>query len=109
MSNIAFRRRTARSGRRLLAATAVLIGATPSFARAQVPAPPAAAGDWPTYNGPLAGDRYSPLTQITRANVGQLRRGCAFDAPDSPPARPSEAESSPTPRAAGSTSRRPRE
>ena len=35
-------------------------------------------GDWGTYNGPLAGDRYSPLTQITTTNVGQLRRVCAL-------------------------------
>jgi alcohol dehydrogenase (cytochrome c) len=45
---------------------------------------PAAApsGDWPTYGGPLAGDRYSPLAEITDANVGQLREACAFDAPE---------------------------
>lgn len=42
----------------------------------------APSGDWPTYGGALAGDRYSPLTQITAANVGQLRQVCAFDAPD---------------------------
>jgi alcohol dehydrogenase (cytochrome c) len=42
----------------------------------------APSGDWPTYGGPLAGDRYSPLTQVTTANVGQLRQLCAFDAPD---------------------------
>ena len=50
------------------------------------PAPPASApppsGDWTTYNGPLAGDRYSPLAQITAANIGQLRQVCAFDAPE---------------------------
>ena len=39
-------------------------------------------GDWPTYGGPLAGDRYSPLAQITAANVAGLRQVCAFDAPD---------------------------
>src|SRR5678816_947342 len=39
-------------------------------------------GDWVTYNGPLSGDRYSPLTQITAANVGQIRLVCAFDAPE---------------------------
>ncbi len=85
MTNTAPLRRTARHGSRLLAACAVLIGAAPSSAQApggSTPAP-AAAGDWPTYNGPLAGDRYSPLAQITRANVGQVRRVCAFDAPDS--------------------------
>ena len=41
-----------------------------------------ASGDWPTYGGPLSGDRYSPLAQITTATVGQLRQVCAFDAPD---------------------------
>ena len=34
------------------------------------------------YGGPLAGDRYSPLAQITAANVGRLRQVCAFDAPE---------------------------
>jgi alcohol dehydrogenase (cytochrome c) len=41
-----------------------------------------ASGDWTAYNGPLAGDRYSPLTEITVANVAQLRQVCAFDAPE---------------------------
>src|SRR4030095_10751809 len=49
----------------------------------QKPAPAAPSGDWPTYGGPLAGDRYSPLAQITAANVGQLRQVCGF----CPPAR----------------------
>jgi alcohol dehydrogenase (cytochrome c) len=43
-------------------------------------APPS--GDWPTYGGPLTGERYSPLTQITASNVAQLRQVCAFDAPE---------------------------
>jgi alcohol dehydrogenase (cytochrome c) len=34
------------------------------------------------YGGPLTGDRYSPLAQITAANVGRLLEVCAFDAPD---------------------------
>src|SRR5580765_3213932 len=42
----------------------------------------APSGDWPMYGGPLAGDRYSPLAQITTANVGRLRQVCAFDAPE---------------------------
>ena len=52
---------------------------------AAAPSPPAAQArstDWVTYNGPLAGDRYSPLAQITTANVDQLRQVCAFDAPE---------------------------
>ena len=51
--------------------------AAPAAATATAPA-----GDWPTYGGGLAGDRYSSLMQITPANVGQLRQVCAFDAPD---------------------------
>src|SRR5688572_11175972 len=39
-------------------------------------------GNWPTYNGPLSGDRYSALAQISVGNVGQLRQACAFDAPE---------------------------
>ena len=31
------------------------------------------AGDWPTYNHDLAATRFSPLTQITPDNVGQLK------------------------------------
>src|SRR5690349_9021896 len=30
-------------------------------------------GDWRTYNGNDSGNRYSPLTQITRANVASLK------------------------------------
>src|SRR6187200_3342998 len=37
--------------------------------------------DWVTYNGPLAGDRFSPLKQITAANVSQLQQKCVFDTP----------------------------
>ncbi|HEV7138804.1 MAG TPA: PQQ-binding-like beta-propeller repeat protein [Steroidobacteraceae bacterium] len=39
---------------------------------------PASSTDWGTYNKTLAGNRYSPLAQITRTNVGSLRRVCAF-------------------------------
>src|SRR5262245_36691853 len=45
-------------------------------------APLAPSGDWPTYGGPLAGNRYSPLAQITTTNIGTLRQVCAFDAPE---------------------------
>ena len=31
------------------------------------------------YNGSVSGDRYSPLTQITAANVAQLHQACTFD------------------------------
>jgi PQQ-dependent dehydrogenase (methanol/ethanol family) len=34
---------------------------------------PPQAGDWLTYNGDLSGNRYSPLMQISTANVGALK------------------------------------
>ncbi len=35
--------------------------------------------DWPVYGGDAKGDRYSPLTQINRANVHQLKVAWTFD------------------------------
>jgi alcohol dehydrogenase (cytochrome c) len=40
--------------------------------------PDAAAGDWMTYNRTLAGDRFSPLDEINRGNVAQLREVCSY-------------------------------
>jgi glucose dehydrogenase len=37
------------------------------------------AADWPVYNGGLDGDHYSPLKQINRANVQQLKVAWSFD------------------------------
>ena len=66
----------------------------PRFARALVPVllaagasvsvnsqPPArdAATEWRVYGGNAAGTRYSPLTQITRENVGRLAVAWTFD------------------------------
>ncbi len=45
-------------------------------------ATPPQAADWPAYNRTLAGDRYSPLGEITSANVGQLTLRCAFTLPE---------------------------
>jgi alcohol dehydrogenase (cytochrome c) len=36
-------------------------------------------GDWPTYNGPYSGDRYSPLTWINKSNVNTLKQVASFD------------------------------
>jgi quinoprotein glucose dehydrogenase len=47
-----------------------------SVAAGQRPASPAADGptaDWPYYGGDAGGRRYSPLWQVTRSNVAQLR------------------------------------
>jgi len=35
--------------------------------------------DWPAYNGNVDGDHYSPLAQINRTNVGQLRIAWQYD------------------------------
>jgi alcohol dehydrogenase (cytochrome c) len=61
----------------------VVIAALAACAQVAVAAPPAtASADWPAYHRTLAGDRYSPLAQITPANVGQLTMHCAFTLPE---------------------------
>ena len=39
-----------------------------------------AAQEWPTHGGDLGESRFSPLTQITKANVGSLERAWEFEA-----------------------------
>ena len=41
-----------------------------------------AAADWPSYNRTLAGDRFSPLAEIDRGNVAQLRVACTYVLPE---------------------------
>lgn len=41
-----------------------------------------AAGDWPAYGRTVAGDRFSPLGQIDRSNVGRLREICSYPLPE---------------------------
>ena len=48
-------------------------------ASASTPANSVASTDWSTYNGGVDGDHYSPLTQITPANVGQLKLAWRVD------------------------------
>src|SRR5881394_1586309 len=48
-------------------------GAAPA-GRATAPRP----GDWPMYNRDLAGTRFSPLSQITTANVGTLKKAWTY-------------------------------
>lgn len=67
-------RRLIRGG--TFAALAMLIAVT---LPAQGPVP---AGDWLTYNRTLAGDRFSPLTEITSANVSELREMCRYALPE---------------------------
>lgn len=40
--------------------------------------------DWPAYGGTYSSRRYSPLAQITPANVGQLERAWVFETGDLP-------------------------
>ncbi|HEV8498440.1 MAG TPA: PQQ-binding-like beta-propeller repeat protein [Gemmatimonadaceae bacterium] len=46
------------------------------------PATSVAAGDWPTFNRTLAGDRFSPLAEIDRTNVGRLGVVCRYALPE---------------------------
>src|SRR5215213_6071592 len=39
-------------------------------------------GDWPTFNRTLAGDRFSPLAEIDRSNVGKLSVVCRYALPE---------------------------
>jgi alcohol dehydrogenase (cytochrome c) len=41
-----------------------------------------APGDWPSYNRTLAGDRFSPLSEITTSNVGRLAQICTYNLPE---------------------------
>src|SRR5215471_16264734 len=59
---------------RIMTAVSIILFA--SAAAAQVSAPQSAddpIADWPYYGGDAGGSRYSPLTQINRANVEQLK------------------------------------
>jgi len=65
--------------RRLVVALAALA----ACAEAAGAAPPTTqAGDWPAYNRTLAGERYSPLAEISTANVGQLALLCSYTLPE---------------------------
>jgi quinoprotein glucose dehydrogenase len=65
---------------------AFLFGAWPyQCSSAQVPSPvelknPAPRTDWSAYNGDGTGDHYSPLDQITTANVSRMKQVWRFDA-----------------------------
>jgi alcohol dehydrogenase (cytochrome c) len=74
-----------RSARRAaLMSTLVVLSAfvALALAGAQVAAPAPSPGDWPSYNRTLAGERYSPLAEITTANVARLRTICSYTLPE---------------------------
>ena len=58
-----------------------------AFAAAAMAAAPAMAGDgdWPVYGHDPGGMRFSPLTQITRENVAQLKIAWTFHTGDIDP------------------------
>ena len=51
----------------------------PGSAPAATTSTSAAAGDWPSYNRTVNSDRFSPLGEITTANVGKLKVLCTYD------------------------------
>ena len=54
----------------------------PKSASTVAPASSIAPGDWLTFNRTLAGDRFSPLAEINRTNVAQLRVVCRYALPE---------------------------
>jgi glucose dehydrogenase len=56
-----------------------------STAATAVSAASPASTDWPSYNRTLAGDRYSPLAEITTGNVGEMKVICTYDSGSSAP------------------------
>jgi alcohol dehydrogenase (cytochrome c) len=39
-------------------------------------------GDWPSYNRTVAGARFSPLSEIARSNISQLKSICTYNLPE---------------------------
>ena len=54
-------------------------GAVASSSAAAASPPNTTAGDWPSYNRTVNSDRFSPLGEITTANVGKLKVLCTYD------------------------------
>ena len=54
----------------------------PVAASARVRPQSVSPNDWPGYNRTLAGDRFSPLTEISRANISQIRSICTYRLPE---------------------------
>jgi glucose dehydrogenase len=63
----------------ILAVLAVFVWSGSGGAIFAAPAERGARHDWPAYGGESSGDRYSPLQQINRTNVKQLRMAWKFD------------------------------
>jgi alcohol dehydrogenase (cytochrome c) len=59
----------------------IAIGCTPPMPTT-APAAVGAGDDWPSYNRTLAGERFSPLAEINRSNVTQLKSICTYTLPE---------------------------
>ena len=55
---------------------------TPGVVAGAAPSASVSAGDWPTFNRTLAGDRFSPLAEIDRTNVSRLGVVCRYALPE---------------------------
>src|SRR5262249_54420318 len=64
-------------------AGAVATETNPNYKAVAAPAPaappPAAAGDWPSYNKTLTSERFANLSQINNRNVAKLKVLCSYD------------------------------
>jgi len=79
----------------ILAAAAIV---TSALAQSKPVQRPAASNEWPTYGHDAGGMRFSPLTQITPANVGQLNVAWVYHMRPPAPAVPAgTAPSTPAP------------
>jgi quinoprotein glucose dehydrogenase len=66
-------------------------GLPPMLAGAMVdPSPMPVGQDWPAYGGTYSARRFSPLAQITPANVGRLERAWVYHTGDLPPPNASD-------------------
>jgi alcohol dehydrogenase (cytochrome c) len=61
------------------ARSAAAVGPNPTMSPPAVPMPETTSLDWPSYNRTLSSERYSPLGQIDRHNVGALKVLCTYD------------------------------
>jgi quinoprotein glucose dehydrogenase len=70
------------------------VGAMPGVIASTVadPSPMRPGTDWPAYGGSYAAQRYSPLGQITPANVGKLTRAWIYHTGDMPKGNPKDSK-----------------
>lgn len=67
----------------ILALALTACGHSPSvISPSATPVASVAPGDWPAFNRTLAGDRFSPLAEIDRANVARLGVVCRYALPE---------------------------